>query len=135
MILKRYGNKLHSVTPNFDPRAMNEIGFQRDHEFSVDADEFQSNYSRIEEHALTGSGEGMVQNDAEQAALDQLSAQLTALHEGGADRVLVIESEQGQNYPKLREKVTNLVVDGENKLHFARTIEPPLLIGIYQRKS
>ena len=29
MITKRYGSKVQSVTPNFDARAMNEIGFQR----------------------------------------------------------------------------------------------------------
>ena len=40
MIAKRYGTKIQSVTPNFDARAMNEIGFQRDNEWSLPADEF-----------------------------------------------------------------------------------------------
>jgi hypothetical protein len=137
MILKRYGNQLHSVRPNFDARAMNEIGFQRDHEFSIPADEFAEKFTRIDEKHFTGQGAGMVQQDAEEAALAQLRADLDACTGGLASGcVVVVESEQGQNYPKMREKVTNLVIEGENKLHFERTIDPPLRIGIYEpRKS
>lgn len=137
MILKRYGNQLHSVRPNFDARAMNEIGFQRDHEFSIPADEFEQKFTRIGENQFSGQGEGMVQQEAEEAALAQLRADLDACTGGLKDGcVVVVESEQGQNYPKMREKVSNLVIEGENKLHFERTIDPPLRIGIYEpRKS
>lgn len=132
MILKRYGSKLHSVTPHFDARAMNEIGFQRSHELTLEAAEFASRYQRIAEHALTAHAEGLVQMDAEIHVLNALRAQLDAIleHHNGT-HVLLVENEQGRDYPKLHEKITTIVIEGENKLHFHRTVDPPLRIGIY----
>ncbi|HEX6558680.1 MAG TPA: hypothetical protein VF021_04440 [Longimicrobiales bacterium] len=132
MILKRYGNNLHSVLPHFDARAMNEIGFQRSHELSLELAEFEQRYHRVGQHELTAHAEGMVQMDAEIKVLHALRAQLDELlahHNGG--HVLLVENEQGRDYPKLREKITTLVIEGENKLHFHRTVDPPLRIGIY----
>ena len=79
MIAKRYGSKLHSVTPNFDARAMNEIGFRRDNEWSEDADEFFSAYEKVETHDLTAAAEGEVQGEAEERLLESLQAQLDAV--------------------------------------------------------
>lgn len=137
MILKRYGAQFHSVSTNFDSRAMTEIGFRRSNEFSVPADEFAARYQLVDTRELTASAEGRVQNEAEQAVLTALEQQIedlrSGLHNG---QVLVVESEQGRDYPKMREKVTTQVVEGENKLHFMRTVDPPLRIGIYEpRKS
>jgi hypothetical protein len=132
MILKRYGSNLHSVTPNFNARAMNEIGFQRSHEVSLTADEFEQRYQRLAEHQLTAHAEGLVQMDAEERVLQSLRAQideLLARHNSG--HVLLVESEQGRDYPKLHEKITNIVLEGENKLYFHRTVDPPLRVGIY----
>jgi len=132
MILKRYGSILHSVTPNFDARAMNEIGFQRSHEASLDAGEFEAGYERVEVHELRAQAEGFVQMDTEERVLAQLREQLDHLieHDTG-DQLLLVENEQGRDYPKLREKITNAVIEGENKLHFHRTVDPPLRIGVY----
>jgi hypothetical protein len=55
VIAKRYGSKVQSVTPNFDARAMNEIGFRRDNEWSIDKDEFEESYQQLESHELTAA--------------------------------------------------------------------------------
>lgn len=132
MILKRYGTQLHSVAPNFDARAMNEIGFQKSAEHSMAAAEFASAYEKIGAHELTAAAEGDVQVVAEKEVLDALHAQLqkirSELKEG---HVLLVESEPGRDYPKLREKMSTIVIDGQNRLHFERTIDPPLRIGVY----
>ena len=132
MILKRYGAHYHSVTPNFDARAMNEIGFQRSHELSIEADAFARDYQRVEQHELDATAGGLVQMEAEQAVLDDLRRQLDELQaRHGNGRMLLVESEQGRDYPKLHERITTLVVEGENKLHFHRSVDPPLRIGVY----
>jgi hypothetical protein len=131
MILKRYGTMLHSVEPHFDARAMNEIGFQRSHELSLAAAEFTAAYNLIELHELVAQADGLVQMDAEQAVLRHLHDQLSHLESKHPGRVLVLESEPGRDYPKLHEKITNIVVEGENKLHFHRTVDPPLRMGVY----
>lgn len=132
VLLKRYGARFHSVDPNFDAHAMTEIGFRRSDGFSVPADEFEARYQRIDGHELRASAEGRVQTEAEAAVLAALAQQLDALRSALQNgQILVVESEQGRDYPKLREKVTTHVVEGENKLHFIRTVDPPLRIGIY----
>ena len=135
MILKRYGSMLHSVTPNFDARAMNEIGFQRTHEMSVSDVDFGQKFEHTESHELTAEAEGMVQIDAETAVLGKLKAQLDALHERYPGNMLLVESEAGRDYPKLHEKTTTIVIEGENKLHFHRFVAPPLRIGVYQSRQ
>lgn len=137
MILRKYGSTFHSVEPNFDARAMNEIGFRKNGEQALPVEEFEQKYERTASHELTAEGSGSVQNDAEEVVLRQLREQLdgilASLPDGG---VVVVESEQGKDYPKMREKVSNVVVGNENRLHFDRTVDPPLRIGVYSpRKS
>ena len=132
MILRKYGTTVHSVDPNFDSRAMNEIGFQKNGKLSMSTEEFQQKYSRRTMHELSASADGLVQHEAEDKVLASLREQLQKLEAGleqGA--VLFVESEQGKDYPKTREKQRTIVVGNENKLHFERTIDPPLRIGIY----
>ena len=136
MILKRYGSELHSVTPNFDANAMNEIGFQRTDDHTVAADEFDQKYEQANVHELTASAEGYVQNEAEAAALSQLHEgleKLSATLKPG--ELLVIESESGRDYPKMRETVTNQVKEGKNRLHFQRTVDPPLRVALYRPRQ
>ncbi|HEX2167161.1 MAG TPA: hypothetical protein VHG09_07965, partial [Longimicrobiales bacterium] len=103
MIVKRYGSKIQSVKPNFDARAMNEIGFQRDNEWSIATDEFTESYEKVEMHELTAAAEGDVQGEAEEKLLESLHEQLMAVAGTvGGDGVLMIESEQGTDYPKTR---------------------------------
>jgi hypothetical protein len=136
MIVRRYGNSVQSVDPNFDSRAMNEIGFQKNNTWSLPWDEFQSKYERGATHELTCRAEGHVQDEAEKQVLCDLRDQLQELDQKlGSGEVLLIESEAGKDYPKTREKQRTVVVGTENKLHFERTIDPPLRVGIYKEKT
>ena len=135
MIAKRYGSRIQSVTPNFDANAMNEIGFQRDNEWTGSADEFFETYEKIETHELTAAAEGEVQGEAEEKLLESLQAQLMAVAKTvGPEGVLMIESEQGVDYPKTRHTQTNQVVGHENRLYFRFTVEPPLRVAVYRKR-
>lgn len=135
VIVKRYGSKVHSVTTNFDARAMNEIGFRRDNDWSEDSDAFFDAYEKMETHELTAAAEGEVQGDAEEKLLESLLAQLDAVARTvGDDGVLVVESEQGVDYPKTRHTQTNQVVGNENRLYFRFTVEPPLRVAVYRKR-
>ena len=135
MILKRYGNQLHSVAPNFDARAMNEIGFQRDNEQSFTAEEFEGGHELVGTHDLVATAHGMVQMDAEQAVLAQLLEQINAIRQNHGGHLFVVENESGNDYPKLREHVVNVIIEGENKLEFHRHIDPPLRIAVYKPRQ
>ena len=65
MILKRYGTALHSVELNFDSKALNEIGFRRDREFSISVEEWEAEWEKVEEHSFAGRHEGPVQDESE----------------------------------------------------------------------
>lgn len=133
MLLRRYGTAFHSVLTDFDPRAMTEVRFRRDRELSVPADEFETRYEKVREEALSAESEGAVQTEAEQEVLDRLEAQLTELLNGlGEGQVAVVESEQGHDYPKLRERKEGVIVKGENRLHFHWWVDPPLRVGVYR---
>ena len=135
MILRKYGKSYHSVTPNFDSRAMTEIGFQKSGEHSVETGEFEAAYERVQGHELTAVAQGGVQDQVEKEMLEALRKQLLSLEDGlGDGSVVVIESEQGKDYPKTREKTTTTVVGNENKLQFERYIEPPLRVAVYRKR-
>lgn len=137
MILRKYGTTYHSVTPNFDSRAMTEVGFQKSGEQSLTADEFAEQFEPGETSELTATAEGDVQDVVEKQLLDSLRNQLLELErslDNGA--VLVVMSEPGKDYPKSREKTTTKVVGHDNKLHFQRSIDPPLRVAVHRpRKS
>lgn len=133
MILRRYGVNLQSVDVNFDARAMTEIGFRRNHETSISAEEFEDRYVLDERFELEARAEGDVQDEVERAVLADLERQLQALNAAlPAGHLLVIESEQGQDYPKTRDDKQNVLVDGENRLRFAWRVDPPLRVGRYR---
>jgi hypothetical protein len=136
VIVRRYGSNVLSVTPNFDARAMTEIGFTRDGRLSIPADEFERDYYRLGGHELTARTEGTVQGEVEEAALAALTEQLNRVAAELQDgQVLLIENEPGKDLPKTRGTQTNLVERGENRLRFEYTVDPPLRVGIHQRRS
>jgi hypothetical protein len=135
MILKRYGTSYQSVDPNFDSKALNEVGFRRDQELSIPVAEFQSGYEHVASHEMSAEAEGHVQDHTEQLLLDRLEARLLEL-EGGLEgaHVLVLENGDGTDYPKTRQEIRTVVEGGENKLHFRYTVAPPLRLGVYRKK-
>ena len=136
MLLRRFGNRMHQVTPHFDARAMTEISFMRGSALDDGAEEWLEAHERIDEHLLTAQAAGDVQNEAEEALLQQLSSQLDQLMaQLGDGEVLLVENEAGNNYPKTRLRQKTLVVDGSNRLHFDAEIDPPLIVGRYRRRG
>ena len=135
MIFKKYGNSYHSVTPNFDSRAMTEVGFQKSGEQSIPVAEFDEQYERAESRDLVADAEGAVQDAVEQQMLATLRERLLEMESSAGDSVLVIENEQGKDYPKTREKQTTKVVGSDNRLFFQRSIDPPLRVGVYRLRK
>lgn len=134
MILRRYGSHVHSVDLNFDSKALTEIGFRRDHGFSIPTSEFEERYGLVQSHEVTALSEGPVHDEAEQALLRDMESQVRALEAGlGEGEVLLVQSEQGVDYPKTRTEQKNLLVEGENRLYFYVRVEPPLRVGRYRQ--
>ena len=134
MILRRYGTALHSVDTDFDSKALNEVGFRRDRELSIAAEEFEETYELVESHEISAETEGDVQDETQQRLLDEMEAQLRTLEEKlGEGEVLVVENEQGVDYPKTKDIRKNVIVEGENRLHFTAVVEPPLRVGVYRK--
>lgn len=136
MILRRYGNTLQSVDTDFDSKALSEVGFRRDREFSISADEFEQTYAAVETHEISAETEGDVQDETQQRLLDEMEAELRALEAKlGEGEVLVVENEQGVDYPKAKDVRKKVIVEGENRLHFSARVEPPLRIGVYRKEG
>ncbi|HEY0670764.1 MAG TPA: hypothetical protein VGD27_00790 [Longimicrobiales bacterium] len=136
MIFRKYGKSYHRVVPNFDSRAMTEVGFQKSGDEPVEASEFEGAYERVEGRELTALAQGSVQDEVEKQMLESLRTQLLEYEQSVGDgAVLVVESEQGKDYPKTREKTTTKVLGNENRLYFERTIDPPLRIGVYRKRK
>jgi hypothetical protein len=67
--------------------------------------------------------------------LQQLLDQLLKLNaELTDDEFVVVESEQGQDYPKTRTQQKNVIVDGENRLHFYSSVSPPLKVALFKAR-
>jgi len=133
MILRRYGTTLQSVEANFDSKAFTEIGFRRDHTFSAPVEDFLNRHERVLEHLLEAEAEGDVQDEVESEMLRTLLDQLTKIDAGVAeDEFVVVESEQGQDYPKTRTRQKNVVVGGENRLYFYSSVSPPLKVAVFR---
>jgi hypothetical protein len=134
MMFRRYGTSFQSVDLNFDSKALNEIGFRRNHEESIPSEEFEAGFPKLSTHELLAEAEGDVQDHTEQVLLNQLQGQLDKLIGGlGDGEFLVIENEQGHDYPKTRQQTSNVIVEGENKLHFSYTIAPALRVAVHSR--
>lgn len=136
MILKQYGTSYQSVEINFDCRALTEIAFRRDRQFSIPTEEFEAQYEKMEERVFSAEAEGDVHDQAEGDLLDALEKDVrAALGELAENEVLVVESKEGADYPKTRDTKKNVVVDGENRLYFYWKVDPPLRMGVYRRTS
>jgi hypothetical protein len=127
---------MQSVDLNFDAKAMTEIGFRRDQQQAIPIEEFQKSYRKGEAHDLTAQTEGYVQDAAERAVLQQLEKRLRELDKKlGDGSVLVIESEQGVDYPKTRTDQKTVVEGGENKLFFTVRVHPALRVAVYSKNG
>ncbi len=136
MILKQYGNTYQSVETNFNAKALTEIAFRRDRVFSIPTEEFEAGYEKVGEHSFAPTAEGNVHDEVESALMKALDAQVQEAVEALAEsQILVMESREGEDYPKTRDTKKNVVVDGENRLYFYWRIEPALRLGVYRKKD
>jgi hypothetical protein len=135
MIFRRYGNAYQSVELNFDSKALNEIGFRRDRVDSIAVEDFET-FTKVGTHELLAEAEGSVQDETERVMLDRLAEQLLALDRGlGAGELLVIDNDQGNDWPKTQQKTSNVIVQGENKLYFHYTMGPALRATVWRRQG
>jgi hypothetical protein len=135
MIFKRYGTTLQSVMTNFDSKALTEIGFRRDRVETMASTDFEAAFEHVTTHELSADAEGDVQDETEQILLDRLEEQLRELLGSlGEGEVLVVENAEARDWPKTRQRTRNVLVAGENRLHFTYGIAPPLRIGVYRRR-
>ena len=134
MILKRYGAKLHSVRPDFDSRALTEIGFRRDRRLSLAAEDFAEEYEAVETLELSANADGPVHDRAERELLRNLERELSRVEADAGEGVVVIESAQGVDYPKTRDRKRNQIREGRNRLYFHWTVDPPLRVGVFRRR-
>jgi hypothetical protein len=133
MIFRRYGNTYHSVEVNFDSKALNEIGFRRDGAESIASDELKS-FEKKTAHELVAEAEGSVQDETEQTLLQRLAEQLLAIDRNlGQGELLVVDNDQGNDWPKTKQHTKNVIVAGENKLHFTYSMAPPLRATVWRR--
>lgn len=136
MILRRVGSRMQPVVPDFDPRALTEITFRPGAGPALQAADFDERYTRVGGRELSTEADGMVQGEAEEALVRGLEEKLRQLEASlGPGEVLVIESRPGVDYPKTRERTENVIIEGENRLHFYWRVEPPLRVGIFRPRN
>lgn len=131
MIIRRYGNRFHSVALDFNPAAMTEVGFRKDGDQDWDADEFMEHHEMVREEAITAEASDVVQEQAERTMLEELKEKFDAIHHGlTEDQFLSIESKSGVDYPRTRHARST-----KGDLEFTYTLSHPLRLGIWQRKK
>ncbi len=127
MIIRRYGNRFHSVSIDFDPAAMTEVGFRRDGAQEWDAEEFLSQHELIREEEIIAESSDVVQEKAEREMLESLKGKLTAIHDALEEgQFLSVESKTGVDYPRTRYDRPTI---GDKA--FTYTLDKPLRLGIW----
>lgn len=130
MIIRRYGNRFHTVALDFDPAAMTEVGFRRVGGQEWDAEEFLAGHEMIREEALMAEATDVVQEAAERAMLGNLEDMVKALVEGLEEgQYLSVESKTGVDYPRTR---YDRPTKGDRE--FTYTLDKPLRMGIWAKK-
>ena len=136
MLLRRFGTTISAVEPSFEPAAFNEFTFVRRPGFQSTSADFDADYERVRDLALTSEAEGHVKIQAEAGVLDLLAHRIReAVAALAPGEVLLIESIQGKDFPRLRERTENLVEGDRNRLHFYYWVDPALKLGVYRRRG
>ena len=130
MIIRRYGTRFHSVSLDFDPAAMTEVGFRKDGEREWNADEFLAVYHLVRETEIIAESSDPVQEKAEREMLEALEAKFNEIHDAlGEDQFLSIESKTGVDYPRTR---YDRPTTGERA--FTYTLDQPLKLGVWEKR-
>lgn len=130
MIIRRYGNRFHSVVLDFDPAAMTEVGFRKDGEREWDAEGFLAQHEMVREEAIIAEATDPIQEAAERTMLVALEEKVRAIHDLLEDgQYLSIESKAGVDYPRTRYTRTTT---GDRE--FSYTLDRPLRLGVWVKK-
>jgi hypothetical protein len=130
MILRRYGNRVHSVTLDFDPAAMTEVGFRKDGVWEMDLGEFLDAHHMLREEEISATGTDANQDRAERAMLDALKVKFDAIYESLQEgQYLAVESKSGVDYPRTRYERSTL---GDHP--FTYSLDRPLRLGIWEKR-
>ena len=131
MIIRRYGNRFHSVELDFDPAAMTEVGFRRDGQREWATDEFLAAYELVREEEVIAKATDVVQDTAERAMLQALKEKVFAVRDSLEEgQFLSIESKVGVDYPRTR---YDRPTTGDKA--FSYTLDRPLRLGIWAKKG
>lgn len=133
MILRRYGDTVQSVELDFDPHSLSEVGFRRDRELSLGAEEFARSWEKVEERELSATADSSVQDEGETALLEELEGKVRSLEAELAEGAVLVVENTADDYPKTRDVKKEVIVEGRNRLHFSWRVDPPLRLGVYRR--
>ena len=130
MLIRRYGARFHSVSIDFDPAAMTEVGFRRDGNQEWDAEEFLATHEMIREEEIIAEASDVVQEAAERVMLASLEEKVKQVLSGLEDgQFLSVESKTGVDYPRTRyDRPTT------GAREFTYTLDKPLRLGIWAPK-
>jgi len=133
MIFRQYGSKYHSVTPNFDPRALTEVGFRRDGQTSLSLEEMAEGYEEVRGSELSAQATAPNLHDAEQSVVRDMEAQVLEMVAGLApEEILVIGNRPGVDHPKSHHERTNSTEGGRG---YRAWVDPPLRITVFRRRA
>jgi len=130
MIIRRYGNRFHSVVLDFNAAAMTEVGFRRDREQEWEVGEFTDQYRMVREEEIIAEATDSVQEGAERAMLEALEQKFNAIYAALEEgQYLSVESKTGVEYPRTR---YDRSTKGDHD--FTYTLDRPLRLGIWEKK-
>ena len=82
---------------------------------------------------MEAEAEGDVQDEVESAMLAKLLDQLEKIDgDLGEGEFVLIENEKGEDYPRTRTRMKDVVADGDNRFHFYSSVSSPLKVGVFK---
>jgi len=131
MIIRRYGNRVHTVSLDFDPAAMTEVGFRRDGEQEWSTEAFEAEYELVREEEIIAEATDSVQEKAEREMLVALEARFRAIFtELESGQILSVQSKSGVDYPRTRYDRST-----RGDRDFTYTLDQPLRLGIWAKRG
>lgn len=131
MIIRRYGKHIHSVSLDFDPVAMTEVGFRRNGGQEWDAEDFDAEYELVREADIIADATHEVQAKAERAMLTELEDRFNEVYATLEDgQLLSVESKSGVDYPRTR--YDRSARGGQD---FTYTLDQPLRLGVWAKRG
>ena len=131
MIIRRYGTRYHSVTLDFDPAAMTEVGFRRDNEQQWTVADFEDQYELVREEEIIADGTDPVQEQAERKMLVALKDLFDPIYDSIEEgQLLSIQNERGVDHPR-----TRYVRSTKGEQDFTYTMDRPLRLGIWAKRG